>query len=167
MKVTLKNRKAEEPEVVYSEDVKQQLHSMGILLAVADPLSLKKDYSLPEDITRLPSASISKLMASCANQHAYILSQMALRSVELCRKGRIFERRKAVILSGCSERNKYRSEAVCSCDKQLQSLEDEYDLLEGIIEMMKAVSDGLKEKASVLSRELSRRQAEAGLAGKL
>jgi len=144
-----------------------ELRALGITMPTGNPNALKVNYQLPEDITGMSAAGITNMMAACSNQHAYILAQIAIQSIMLCAKSRVFERRKAAVMLQDASSNKYRAEAGCSVNPLLQKLEDEYDKVDGIVDLMKAIATGLHEKIAVLSREISRRQAEVGLTGKL
>lgn len=147
--------------------VENDLRQLGI--PVADKPVAKMSFVLPVDITRPPSAELSRIMGNIANQDAYLLHELGMWNMAYSEASEKYNQAEAKIICEKGEdiKQKYQIEAICALDKNLQALKQECLRLEGVIDSIKAASEGLHAKSAVLSREITRRQMEAELAHKL
>lgn len=173
MKVSLKHKQVVEKEtapylVDLRKQVEQDLRYLGVPFAEVPRPATKVNFMLPLDITRVTSAELSRIMGQIANQDAYLLHELAMQGVESNAVDEDYNHAEAKIICVNGDiKQKYQIEAICEQDKPLQRLKRECLRLEGVIDVIKATSDGLRAKSAVLSREISRRQLEAELAHKL
>lgn len=147
------------PESDVVRRVTEELRRKEVVFTPADPKGLAAGFRLPNDITRVPSREIANLMSRCVSYRAYLNEQIALREVERLRVQRMLDYRKAEI-RGQAEGKKWETDAACLLDPEVCKAQEEIDVHTGVIDGMAAVSEGIGEKYSVLSREMTRRLGE-------
>ncbi|MFE6745915.1 hypothetical protein ACFVGM_08700 [Kitasatospora purpeofusca] len=114
------------------------------------------------DITALSSAGIAQLLAhytEWANYAAYRLSDAESRQEEAARGLKVLTNQAALRATG--EKTVAGRRAAASLDAEVQEAEEEAAQYAALVRSLKMLHENTLRRASVVSRELSRRQAEA------
>jgi len=114
-----------------------------------------------ENVTKLAFAELQKRTDQCNAYRAFLLQQIALCDVDILRCDRVLAVLRARVEEQQPARARWKVKGHCDKDTEAIQWFNRRDKAVGVRGLLDAMQESLDKKVNMLSREITRRQAEA------